>query len=383
MTDEQKYIIKLSRAAIFEEQPELPPENTDWDYIWRKTNEQNIAGLAADAIMRLPASEQPVNAELWKEVIMQTIVVMGHRAAAFERMMEVLGEKGISPICLKGVIVKDLYPVPELRTMGDFDILLEKGQRGMAEKLFEENDYKLRHDTLFTEAYKNMSHGELFISLEDDFREQPEYWDSVLKQNVVMSEKGKRVLSPTYDLAYSVVHMAKHLTREGCGIRNILDAALLIRKNADSIDFETVRRVCESQGYEKIFDYTIAVLDEYFDVHIDMETAGLDTGLFLEYMLSYGVFGKTGNTLTKQVARREGDEVSTFRRIFFPPKKMIWHKYQYLKKAPYLLPLAWVHRFITGVFVRKRSVKGMINDFGDSINYGREREEWLIELGLM
>ncbi len=61
----------------------------------------------------------------------------------------------------------------------------------------------------------------------------------------------------------------------------------------------------------------------------------------------------------------------------------MWHKYQYLKKSSLLLPVAWVHRFITSVFIKKYSVKGMIAGLGDSIVYGEEREKRLSELGLL
>ena len=61
---------------------------------------------------------------------------------------------------------------------------------------------------------------------------------------------------------------------------------------------------------------------------------------------------------------------------------MIWHKYQYLKKTSLLLPVAWVHRLISAVFVKKYSIVNMIKGVNESIDYSNEREKWLDVLEL-
>ena len=384
MTKEQEYIVKLSKAAIFEEQPEEPSENFDWEYIWSKAAEQNISGLLASAILRLPEDKQPKNKNDWQRIMMETMFVMGRKFAEFERMMKRLADSDIEPICLKGIVVKDLYPIPELRTMGDFDIWVEKEQRETAEKVFADEGYSLYKDTLYSAMDKNGIHGELFVSLEDDFREQPEYWNDLLKSNTVCDTTGRRILNDTYELAYSIIHTAKHLTREGCGIRNILDAVLILIKKRESIDLHTVENICRAQGYEKVFVYILSAAEQWYGVSIEFEFERICSDLFLEYLLCYGIFGRSieGNGLTKQVARREGDNVSMFRRMFFPPRKMMWHKYQYLKKSPLLTPVAWVHRIITAVFVKKYSLKKMASGIGESVNYGKDRAMWLSRLDI-
>jgi hypothetical protein len=61
---------------------------------------------------------------------------------------------------------------------------------------------------------------------------------------------------------------------------------------------------------------------------------------------------------------------------------MIWDKYQYLKKSALLLPIAWIHRFITAVFIRKYSVKQMLSGIDESVKYLNDRDKWLNELDL-
>lgn len=384
MTENESYIIELSKAALFDINPVLPSQNIDWNWILDKCIEQNIAALLAISVLKLPIDKQPKNVDTWKNIMLQTISLMGQKNAEFERIIEGLKEINITPLCLKGIVIKDLYPIPELRTMGDFDIMVDRRNFKTAENFFESKGYTLRHDTLFTELDFKGIHGELFSSLEDDFRYNPEKWDNELKQNMYM-DNNRYLLSPSYELAYSVVHASKHLTREGCGIRNLFDVIILLKEHKDQIDISVVEKVCASQGYEKILYYMLTAAEHWYGIEIPgnyKESNIRLTELFLEFLLCYGIFGHStdGNVLSAQVVRREGDNVSTFRRIFFPPRKMMWHKYQYLKKSPLLLPIAWIHRFFTAVFIKKYPVTDMIKGLDESITFGNERNKWLDKL---
>lgn len=384
MTIEEKYFIELSQAAIFDDEVTLPPEKLNWQYLWDKSREQNLTGLLASKVLKLPKDKLPGNVDQWNISMMQTAMIMGDRFDEFDIIIELLKENGIEPICLKGSVVKDFYPIPLLRTMGDFDIWVDRDQRSAAEAIFESEGYILDRNTLFTAIEKNGVHWELFESLEDDFRETPTFWNDELRKNVVVDNEGKRVLSPTYELAYTVIHASKHFTREGCGLRNMLDVALILRHKIQDIDLDKVYEICASQGYEKIFLYFLSAARQWYGVEYNYNKTLPNSDKFLEYLLSYGVFGRelNGKVLAAQVVRREGDDVSPLRRIFFPPAKMIWHKYQYVKKTPLLLPVAWVHRFCTAVFVKKYSIKDMAAGLHDSLEYGQEREAWLNELDI-
>lgn len=385
MTENDRYILELAKASIFSTDVPNPPSDVDWQFIFEKAKQQNILGLLAEPILRLPKQLQPNDSPRWKKVLIDTVYTMDVKHRELDRITEIFKSRNIYPIFLKGVVVKDVYPIPELRTMGDFDIWVEKDQRDVSEHIFIEEGYKVVKDTLYSNVTKSKSNGEIFTSLEDDFRVDPEFWNSELKKNIITDEKGRKILNPTFELGYSIVHAAKHLTREGCGVRNVLDVALLIKKRT-AIDFKKAYEICHSQGYELVYRYILTAVKTYFDVSVPEEYI-YDlhlTDRFLDYTLSYGVFGRDieGNVLNKQVARREGDGVSMFRRIFFPPRKMMWHKYQYLKKSPLLTPVAWIHRIFTAVFVKKYSIVSMVKGLGESVEYGNERDRVLDELHL-
>ncbi|MGN1318900.1 MAG: nucleotidyltransferase family protein [Lachnospirales bacterium] len=388
MNDNEKYIINLSKASLFDTQPNNPPKNIDWHYIYNKASEQSITALLAHSILKLPKKNQPENYDKWRKSIIKTGYIMAVKSDELDRMMNIYAQNNIYPIYLKGIVVKDLYPVPELRTMGDFDIWIDKKERKIAEDLFISQGYKVVKDTLFTTVDKNSVHGEVFISLEDDFRTEPEYWNERLKENTFTDEKGRKILTPTYELAYSIIHAAKHLTREGCGIRNLFDVVLILHHRGSFIDFDLAEKICMAQGYEKVFYYMLDAAKNLYGVKnlpVSKITDNKKKEKFIEYLLCYGVFGRSteGNVISEQVVRREGEDVSMFRRIFFPPRKMIQYKYQYVKKTPLLLPVAWIHRFISSVFIKGNSLIGMIRGIDESMRYGKDRDKRLKDLDLM
>ena len=103
---------------------------------------------------------------------------------------------------------------------------------------------------------------------------------------------------------------------------------------------------------------------------------------FIEYALLNGIFGKQDNSLVAQITKHEDDSIDGLRKIFFPGVKILEHKYTYLKTVPLLLPVAWIHRLINGVFKWKYSIRQMSGDMIGAVEYSKERLKWLEELGL-
>ena len=106
------------------------------------------------------------------------------------------------------------------------------------------------------------------------------------------------------------------------------------------------------------------------------------TEAFVEYSLENGVFGKNDNALAVQAAKPEDDSISGFRKIFFPSVKSLKHRYKYLNTMPFLLPVTWVHRFLSALFRWKYSIKDMAKGLKEADEFSRHRMNRLDELNL-
>ena len=75
--------------------------------------------------------------------------------------------------------------------------------------------------------------------------------------------------------------------------------------------------------------------------------------------------GRAGNKILKSV---------------FPSAKYMKSQFPYLRKAPFLLPVAWLNRILK---YRKEISAGYNNSASDSIKIGNERVELMREYGII
>lgn len=384
MNYNNRYIMELASAAIFDIAPKVPSESLDWNYIFNKSIEQNIAGLLFCGVSKLDKKYLPkqVIFNNWKNAMLSTIGIMSKKNAEFISMSNILKENGIDIIGLKGCIVKNCYPVPELRTMGDFDILVKEENISEVWDIFEKNNYEVKKEPYGIVCTKGQFYWEIFFSTEDEFRINTSFWDKKFFTDI---QQEQYVLCPKPDLflAHMIVHTGKHCMRAGAGLRNLCDIAVFIKKYRTDINFKFVKDICAEQKFDKIYDYIISVINDFFYIDTDgIDYNKLNSEHFVEYILLNGVFGKQDNIMVAQAAKHEDDSISPMRKIFFPSLKILSHRYKYLQKFPFLLPIAWLHRLFNGMFKWKYSLKQMSMNTKDAIEYSKERKKWLKKLGL-
>ncbi len=380
-----RYIVELSRSAIFDEKPAPPCAKVNWEYIYDKSNEQNISGLLFPAIMKLDKKFLPSDELIrkWNNVMLVTMSVTSRRYNEFIRMCRIVNKNGIKMIGLKGCILRNIYPVPELRTMGDFDVLVDSKSMKDITKIFKDNGYEIINDAFGIICKNSIAYWEIFDTMEEEFRIRPDKYDELFLNNCI-SKNDATFPEYTYFFAHMIVHMGKHYIREGAGIRNLCDAALFIKKYKDNIDFNKAREICNEQNYSNIYSYIINTVNKWYGIDISgiNNIEEKDCDLFMEYTLLNGIFGKQDNTIVSQVAKHEDDSIGGIRKILFPTVKMLDYRYKYLKKMPFLLPIAWIQRIFSAMFRWKYSLKTMAGDMKEAVEFSEERMKWLKELGL-
>lgn len=317
---------------------------------------------------------------------MNMIYIYSNADMQFQTAAERMYKAGIKVVGQKGCIVKELYTVPEFRTMSDFDIMIREGDLEKCRRVFEELGYTVsgtKREIICQKQGALM--WEICTSMETEFKNTYQKADKEYMDTAVLWKYGQYRPSNTMLMSHITVHTAKHLLSNGAGIRNMLDVALCMREY-DDIDYSRVRDFCKEEGCQKVYDMLINAAHYYFDA--DMENTGAEhfdedkIDACAEYMLSETVFGKRcqDNRLLNWAVRN--DDIPVWRKLFFPSLRLMKTPYPYLKKYPFLLPAAWVQRAYNAVVTQKISVKNMIKGVGTSIEYGKENEDRLKKLGL-
>ena len=359
MDNQVRGIITLIRSGLTGEKLALP-EKFDLAAAFEVLKKHGIVALAYEGAVRCGlAANEPVMLKMLRLSGMNMLRSEAQMAAV-ERICAAFEENGIDYMPLKGSRLKKLYPKPELRMMGDADILIRMEQYGairtVMEKLGFKEDMVTDHelvwisDDLFLELHKR-----LIPSYNKDFYG---YFGDGWK--LAKPVAGHRYGLGTEDeLIYLFTHFAKHYRDGGIGLRHVTDL-WVYRQTYPGMDEGYVRRELEKLQLLEFYENVQRVLGCWFEDGAQDEK----TGLITEFIFVSGSWGAWENRVrsieVKMAKETEGVESrrsDAIRMLLFPGVDWMSRRYPVLKKAPWLLPVFWVVRGITAVLFRRENVK--------------------------
>jgi hypothetical protein len=318
------------------------------------------------------------------------------------------GEAGIAAILLKGMAIKNCYPDPELRTMGDVDILVHEEDMEKASEVLLLMGYKIidstntRHvefagrNTVPIELHRLLSDYE-FIKNNELFHQ--ELWEDLLE--ISLGNSKANILSWDMQILHMCIHMATHLIYKGFGLRQLCDFVVVYQAKKAVIDWKGVLRKSEEYGIKQFLLAVFQVCSLLFRIDVPEALKGDDMtrckqlDSFVKDILKGGVFGQydMDRAAVNAVIRNTGKKEKCYKNrvvnaflLLFPSRAKLSQRpyYSYLKAHPYLLPLAWLQRISYGFLRRDFDFKTKKEIFldGDLAQTARERNELLLWLNL-
>ncbi len=388
MTKENRRLMQLLKAHLTQGKAEALP-GVDWHTVIETAERQNILAIAGDKILELKDTvfQSPEESKQLYLKIMKQLYLMNKKEERAARMFKLLKENNIKTVALKGAAIRDLYPVPQWRTMGDIDVLVSPKDMDKIKVLFSENGYKVSGTAEREwDCYKDKNlPWEIKCSLEAEYKDSYEHWNGIYYSNVQQWKHGQYKPINTLIFQHILLHTATNLVTLGAGVRNLCDIALCM-SNMPDIDYEAVKKVLEDEGYMKAYNAIINCVNYWFDVNVSNTGAEKikdeNIEAITDYMLSETIYGKRSpdNRLTHWTLRK--DDISPWRKIFFPSVKIMKMPYPYLKKYPLLLPIAWIQRAFNAIVTQKIPVSNMIKGMKESVDYANEHDKLMNELGL-
>ncbi|MCQ2386111.1 MAG: nucleotidyltransferase family protein, partial [Clostridia bacterium] len=351
MTDFETGFIRILQAALTDKAEPLP-ENFDFGKAYELAATQNIVSLLYYGGEKYPAFRESPYDETAFEKTCYVMTVSACQGKLFDNLCRAFAEKGISFCPVKGMLLKNLYPSPDMRIMGDADILIKMEEYpavcsvmtalGFRELTAHESNHELpwRHVSgLKVELHKALLPPEGCIGgtyYRDSFR--------LVKGNALSEED---------HFVYLVAHFASHFFHRGAGARFILDFFVYLNAYPD-MDMAYVREQLEVLGLLKFFGH----LEKLLAVWFGGEESDPVTDAWTEVLLSCAVFGKRefnhAFTAAKVQSGHRFPKLYLALRAAFPTVAESRYRYPFLQKAPFLLPVAWVMRFFRVIF-RQRS----------------------------
>lgn len=397
LTTTERQFLHIAKAAV--SSGELPAENVDWPAIFTLANQQKLLPILFEAVRKMPAAEE--NAALFavtKQQVIGQVLNQTVRSAEFSDVYHKLRSAGLHPIVVKGQLCSRLYPLKDHRISADDDLLIPDGEFfACHEQLLanglttdtpvdelataDEVSYTKNGSPLYIELHRH-----LFDSAEDAHDELNHFFTDLKPIEV----DGFLAMPPHEHLLYLLLHAYKHFVRSGIGLRQFCDIGLWAWEYHDEIDWQRLRKQCKSVHAATFAAAAFRIVRDYLGIDFDLPAPwsdAVDAEPLLHDSLCGGVYGSNDLTrlhsstvtLNAVKASRTGEKSSVLRTVF-PKREYLERRYPYLKKRPYLLPVAWVQR-IAHYASEKQSGAG--NSASGSIKLAKERIELMKRYGIM
>lgn len=354
MEQEQTYLIGLLRSFIHGTAPEKP-EGLSWERLISLSGIHAVTGIVGHMAIKYDLCPEPEIRQKLRTVCMQTVNLYTHRAALAQKCMEDLAAEQVPTIAMKGYILRQCYPVPELRTYGDVDLIIRPENRAKCHRLMLDWGFVSGEDWEPVYSYRRgEEYYELHTRLLDTLPTQnpalADYFADPWQHTVPCADGGLQ-FAPGYHFVYLIAHIAKHLRGGGSGLRMYLDIAAFLISHGTHMDWDAVRQDLEKVGLWPCANGVLTAVSRWFGVESPLPLqppTEEQWSLFRSFVFLGGVFGQaepeqqTHSALSHSPRSRMGTVVARL----FPPAGAIESRYTYLQKRPWLLPVAWVHRLV-------------------------------------
>ena len=233
MNNLQIGITDLVRSAVKGEKAVLP-NDFNWTAALRLAKRHQIIPLIYYGIInsgiRIP---EDVFAQI-ENISYKRIAVSHNQLYELENLYRAFERGGIEYMPLKGAVIKQLYPKPEMRTMSDADILIKTEQYEKIRAIMRNDGFKEAvesdHELIWNKSNIHLElHKRLIPSYNKDYYA---YYGDGWK--LAVPDTGSRYkMSDEDTFIYIFTHYAKHYRDGGIGIRHITDLYIYLSAKPD------------------------------------------------------------------------------------------------------------------------------------------------------
>lgn len=354
----QQQALTLIRCALTGE-PYTFEEKPDATAMVRLAAKHKIAALMYYGMIGAGLDDAPVMQQLFMGCC-QYVAVSEQQMAMLDKVFAAFEERQIDYLPLKGVLLKSIYPKPEMRRMGDADILFRREQYDAIKEILTEMGFTFDYETDHEAVWK---HPHLLLEMHKRIvpRRDPDlyrYFGNGWAHAVADAEHPYRYgFTPEMQFVSLFVHLVKHYRGGGIGLSHMIDL-WVFRRHHSELDEAVIRaeldKVYLGEFYTNVWDTLL--------VWFEGAEATDKTDFITNVIFENGVYGTRERAHLSYVAKaghREDAHKNTYLTkwalLLFPPKRALLTKYPVLRRRAWLLPAVWVVRWVdTLLFHRKR-----------------------------
>lgn len=431
MTREDQILIQILDAFI-NGRSISSLQDVSLEALYQAAQKHNVGGIVSSMLQPFLKSraEDPA-ARKFQEIYMATVFRSVQLEEEVKMFADRMDQAGIPYAFFKGYELRGLYPDPELRTMGDVDVLVRDEDMEKTLQVLNGLGYTkegegsavwtCKNGTLSYEIHRRLAFGKYWNQVDyesyfakafDRLQDEPGPRPSLrgmrqeAPQEVRHGESGpvtgtvrgksRRYFSLEDHFIYLCFHLAKHLNSTGAGIRMVMDIALYLKAYQEQMDWNYIWEECRKIRLDVFVKTLLQACREWFQVPSGAKTEKKEAeevlGQLASYIMTGGVFGFERDDSIRRL--RKGiddrtDHVSVLIRakalwkIAFPQRKHMVYFMPAVEQHPALLPLAWIRRWRQGLLERRRmeaAFRGL--DKSKNVDEARKQYRLLKKIGL-
>lgn len=377
MNTDEKYFVSLISSYLNNKEPVSPKSEINWMKIYELSAAHNVAAIIGNQALMIKTNAPGSDIiSKFKQQIGYTVIDAAEKEDAIKEIRKIFNQKGIDFMFVKGAILRDYYPVKEFRTGSDIDVIVRKEDFLKCKSFLDSEEYKQKDEgtKVFSINVKNQ-HVEIHSTLDCDNEYFINIFDMAVKRN------HEYLIDDEHHLLYILCHIIKHFNSCGAGIKMFMDIDAIIR-HAHNFDYSKFIELCKYINIETFAKASFALCNFWFSTpvktEIDFSTNSELRDLFEKEVIKSGNFGHLANFYINKgfnSSSKNGiaTKIKSLFALFFPSMSIMKDRYVYLRRMPFLLPIAWMNRVIMGIFKRPSQSKKTINSI---VNSGKESEDY-------
>lgn len=361
----KQVFLKLLANCICEEKKieKIDFEKLDSEELIRLSRVNTVTAIVYSSIKDFDGVPSDL-LETLKNEFMRSVLKISKYNTVLGMVAEKLNDADFPYALVKGKTIAKYYPSEELRNMSDLDILVSPDDYEKAKTVFgsfckerqgrinneHEHSYVLNDVTI--ELQNNLAYHK-DLSGRADYKG---YFGDLINHRI--KDGNLSVIEPSYSFIYTIFHMAQHFYYAGCGVRMIVDVAVLIKHFANLFDWDEIIDTLEELKLNDFAMNVFSIIDEWFEIRIP--SSRYEKRIIFEecqeYFIDSGIFGKESiNSDVENVRRTD----SFFKWAFPSYSYMREHSDWFKNKPAILLPTAYIVRIAKGLKTRGGVVKGI------------------------
>lgn len=203
--------------------------------MWEIAQKHSVIPLICGQLIRRQDCEKDKR-QIYREYIYSSAINNDNLLRCQKKLIELFDTHGIPYAIMKGYSVSSLYPEPDLRSLGDIDILIRRDDKNIVNEMLLSNGYEYVVEQEHHVCYeRDGMHIEVHVSLSIFSEQQREQYAAAASEQAIYhtklidSEYGQlNVLELQYQLLSLLTHMERHMQDTEIGMRQLSDWAITV-----------------------------------------------------------------------------------------------------------------------------------------------------------